>query len=84
MMDGSNKLTCIGIIGDGCGGGREFSVKDETLRAYDPQSKEIIVLLEDIKDAVAISKKGCSIFITCENENIEFNLSSMSITKQQS
>ena len=75
MMDGSSKLTCRGIIGDGCGGGREFIVENDTLAAYDPQTKEEIVLLENIIDAQEIRKSGCIITLTCRNEVIKFDLS---------
>jgi len=77
MMAGS-KISCIGIIGDGCGGGREFIVEDEILRAYDPQSCENIVLLEDVKNVINISKKGCILTLTCRDEVVVFDLSAMS------
>lgn len=70
-------LTCEGVIGDGCGGGRLFTIEDDMLKAYDPQTKETIVLLEGIKKATCISKKACIITITCIDEIIEFDLSSM-------
>ncbi|MBL0708584.1 MAG: thiamine biosynthesis protein ThiF [Sulfurimonas sp.] len=76
-MTDSSKLSCIGIIGDGCGGGREFIVKDEILSAYDPQSKESHILLKGIKKAKSIGKKNCIISIICEEEKIEFDLSLM-------
>lgn len=71
------ELTCIGVIGDGCGGGRVFTVHDDKLKVYDPQSKEFMVLLEDIKDALFVSKKGCIVTVECKNERIEFDLSAM-------
>jgi len=70
-----SKIYCEGIIGDGCGGGRIFIIEDETLIAYEPQTKEKIILLKDIHMPKNISKKGCIISIECENEIIEFNLS---------
>ena len=76
-MAGS-KISCIGIIGDGCGGGREFIVENEKLYAYDEQSDESILLLEDVKNAVSINKKACIISVTCRDEIIEFDLSSLS------
>ena len=76
MMDGS-KLTCTGIVGDGCGGGREFIVACNILTAYDPQTKEEIVLLKNIVNAHSISKSGCVITITCKEEIITFNLSKL-------
>ncbi len=81
MIHGSKeKLSCKGIIGEGCGGGRTFTIKEGTLTVYDPQSKESITLLENIHMPKSISKKKCVITIECENENIEFDLSSMSKT----
>ncbi|MEA1955937.1 MAG: thiamine biosynthesis protein ThiF [Campylobacterota bacterium] len=78
MMVGS-KISCIGIVGDGCGGGREFIIEDEVLFAYDPQTEEKIVLLENIKNVKAISKKGCKLFIECEDNNFKFDLSLMKV-----
>jgi hypothetical protein len=71
------KLTCEGIIGDGCGGGRLFTIDDNKLKAYDPKTEETMILLENVNGATAISKKGCTVFITCKEESIEFDLSSM-------
>ena len=76
-MAGS-KISCMGIIGDGCGGGREFIVEDEKLFAYDDITSENIVLLESVKDAIGISKKACILTVTCREQIIEFDLSSMS------
>jgi len=39
-------LTCEGIIEDGCGEGRIFTVQDNMLKVYEPKSKEIKVLVE--------------------------------------
>ena len=77
-MAGS-KISCMGVIGDGCGGGREFIVEDEKLVAYDEQSDETILLLEDVKNAVSISKKACVISVTCRDEVIKFDLSKMAV-----
>jgi len=71
----SDDLVCEGIIGDGCGGGRIFVVQDEKLEAYDPQTESSIALLQDVKNAVKIAKKGCLITIECKNETIRFDLS---------
>lgn len=76
-LNGDSPLVCEGIIGDGCGGGRFFLVKDERLVAYDPQTKSEILLLEGIKNAKAISKKRCILTIECENEVIRFDLSAL-------
>ncbi|MDD5158278.1 thiamine biosynthesis protein ThiF [Sulfurimonas sp.] len=73
------KLTCEGVVGDGCGGGRIFTVEESKLKVYDPQTKEIMILLDDVNNAESISKKGCLITIECEDKSIKFNLSIMSI-----
>jgi len=77
MSHGSEKLFCVGIVGDGCGGGREFIIDNEKLSAYDPLSKKSITLLEDIKKPISIHKNKCIIIIICEEENIQFDLSLM-------
>lgn len=71
------KLTCEGIVGDGCGGGRLFTIQEGVLKAYDPQSGEVVILLEGIKEPKGISKKGCTLFIECADEKFEFDLPSM-------
>ena len=73
------KLTCEGIVGDGCGGGRIFTIKDCELKTYDPQTKEFMTLLKDVNDAKSISKKGCIVSVECEDKSIKFNLSTMSL-----
>jgi len=70
-----NKISCIGIIGDGCGGGREFIIENNTLYAHDPLTKEDIILLKKIKGAKSILKQNCILHITCEHESFEFDLS---------
>jgi len=82
MIHGSNydlnsPLVCEGIIGDGCGGGRLFIVEEETLKAYDPQTKETFTLLSPIFNAKKIIKNACIITVECEKENIRFDLSRM-------
>jgi len=81
-FDLDSPLVCAGIIGDGCGGGRIFFVQESTLYAHDPVTNEDMKLLEDIQMPQRISKNKCVIFIECKEENIAFNLSSM--TKMQS
>ncbi|WP_428738002.1 thiamine biosynthesis protein ThiF [Sulfurimonas sp.] len=73
--DLNSPLVCEGIIGDGCGGGRIFFVEDEKLQVYDPMTKDIMVLLEELIDVSSISKLGCIITIKQEDKTIEFNLS---------
>ena len=77
MIVGSKKISCIGIVGDGCGGGREFIVQNETLSAYDPQTDESMILLENIHMPKNISKSGCIITVECEEEIINFDLSAL-------
>jgi len=78
MMAGS-KISCMGIVGDGCGGGREFVIEDDELFAYDPQSSQKIILLEEVYDAISISKDGCILFIECKDKSFEFDLSLMKV-----
>lgn len=78
-FDLDSPLVCEGIVGDGCGGGRIFHIENSCLKAYDPQTKESILLLEKIQTPKEMSKKSCTIFIECENELIKFDLSSMKI-----
>jgi len=78
-FDLKDPLVCEGIVGDGCGGGRIFYIKDETLYAHDPITKEDVTLLENIKMPKEISKKACDIFIKCEDKDMVFNLSSMKL-----
>ncbi|EDZ62229.1 hypothetical protein SMGD1_0613 [Sulfurimonas gotlandica GD1] len=76
-FDLNDPLICEGIIGDGCGGGRLFMVEQNTLKAYDPTTKESHVLLEDIVKPLSISKSVCIVTVVCEDETIEFDLSAM-------
>ena len=76
-FDLTSPLVCEGIIGDGCGGGRLFSAMHKQLKVYDPQSKEIVILLDDLKGAKSISKAGCIVSIKCEDEEIKFDLSAL-------
>lgn len=75
-----SKISCFGIIGDGCGAGREFIVENETLIAYDPYTQENITLLTNISHAQEISKHRCTLTIKCKNEIITFDLSTLKIT----
>ncbi|WP_457745968.1 thiamine biosynthesis protein ThiF [Sulfurimonas sp.] len=80
MMDGfdlSASLVCEGIVGDGCGGGRIFFVENEKLQVYDPITKEKILLLQNVKEALSVTKKGCVITVTCKDKNILFDLSTL-------
>ncbi len=72
---------CIGIIGDGCGGGRIFiaDTGNDMIKVYDPQSAEVFVIIKDIQKPNRITKKGCilSIYTDSKDQYIEFDLSSM-------
>jgi len=76
-FDLDSPLVCEGIIGDGCGGGRTFFVKESTLYAHDPVTNENMKLLEDIQMPQTLSKSKCLISIECKYEIIEFDLSRM-------
>jgi len=76
-FDLNDPLICEGIIGDGCGGGRLFMVKENSLKAYDPITKNSRVLLDNIEKPISISKKACIVTVVCESETVEFDLSEM-------
>jgi hypothetical protein len=80
MMDGfdlDSPLVCEGIIGDGCGGGRIFFIKEHSLCVYDPITKESITLLSDLEDIKEISKKGCIIYLVNSIQTELFDLSTI-------
>ena len=70
---------CEGIVGDGCGGGRIFFTDKESLKVFDPMTKEVIELLNGLDDPKELSKKGCHLFFTCKDEKMTFDLSKMSL-----
>jgi hypothetical protein len=76
-FDLSSPLVCEGIIGDGCGGGRIFFVKNESLCVYDPTTKMSMTLLDGVANIEKISKKSCIITLFLGNETIEFDLSTL-------
>ena len=76
-FDLKTSLVCEGIIGDGCGGGRLFYIRDEKLIAYDPNTKIEIILLQNICKPISISKSACLIYVECEKEDIKFDLSAL-------
>jgi len=79
MTPGSNRLSCYGIPGDGCGGGREFFIDECKLYASDPITKTKMLLLEGIEGPESIEKQGCKIIILCKKEKLVFNLSTLSL-----
>ena len=76
-FDLNSLLVCEGVVGDGCGGGRLFIVENETLKAYDPTTKEYFTLLTKLYNVVSISKSACLITIICKKEEIKFDLSAL-------
>lgn len=68
---------CIGVIGDGCGGGRVFiaDTDNNMIKAYEPESGDIIILADNISKPKLIKKIGCMLYITNDiNETIEIDL----------
>lgn len=76
-FDLDSALVCEGIVGDGCGGGRIFYIKESQLFAYDPQSKTDIKLLDNLIDVQSISKKACIIKIVFKNSSMHLDLSKL-------
>jgi len=76
-FDLDSPLVCEGIIGDGCGGGRIFFVKNQTLFVYDPITKKVMELLTNLNNVKKISKQSCIIILECEDKIIDFDLSSV-------
>ena len=71
----NSPLVCEGIVSDGCGGGRIFAVEDGCLVAYDPFSKQTMILERGIQQARKIVKNGCIVTVECEDGVLEFDLS---------
>lgn len=81
-MDGfdmSSPLVCEGIVGDGCGGGRIFFIKEDALMVHDPVTKEEMVLCDNLKGVQKIDKHGCHITLSLKENNLVFDLSLMSL-----
>lgn len=76
-FDLESPLVCEGVIGDGCGGDRIFFIQDATLKVYDKNTEERIVLITDLPNSQKIYKKACIIFIESQEGLIEFDLSSL-------
>ena len=72
---------CIGIIGDGCGGGRLFIADtfNNKIKAYFPDDRSMMTLLEGLNEPGGIAKKGCELYIANSNANeiVVFDLSKM-------
>lgn len=82
QLDALAKDFCIGKYGDGCGGGRVFVLDEDSVKAYDMQSDEVIVLLRGLNHTQSISKDGCMLKIDTDDEVINFNLSTMTKEKK--
>jgi len=74
-FDLSSPLVCEGIVGDGCGGGRIFFVKDDTLFVHDPLTSSDTLLLKGISNAKTLQKKACRLYLECEDGDIVFDIS---------
>ena len=73
-----------GQYGDGCGGGRIFICDsyNNRVKVYNPQSNEVMTLVEGLNQPSGISKKACNLYIcnTNSHEIIVFDLSQMQST----
>jgi hypothetical protein len=72
---------CEGIIGDGCGGGRFFFTCKDSINAYDPFSKSVMLLIDGLDEPQNITKKGCQLFFTCKEKKKIFDFSLMSLVE---
>ena len=68
---------CEGIIGDGCGGGRIFFTTQDTIKVFDPVSKEVSTLIQGLSSPKNIAKDGCNLFFNCKEKKMTFDLSQM-------
>ena len=72
---------CVGVIGDGCGGGRVFIADtfNNKIKAYFPDDGSMMTLLEGLSEPSGLSKKGCELFVANTNahEILVFDLSQM-------
>ena len=71
----------VGQYGDGCGGGRIFIADsyNNKVKVYNPETKEVTILLEELAEPCGIDKKACELYIcnTNKHEIIIFDLSKM-------
>lgn len=74
-IDINSPLVCEGVVGDGCGGGRLFYIRDASLFAYDTYTQLAVKLCDGLEGALALEKKGCIITIFYENRSSAFDLS---------
>jgi peroxiredoxin len=70
-----------GQYGDGCGGGRVFiaDTYNNKIKVYDPESGEMLTLLDTLHEPGGIAKKGCTLYIADTNAHavIAFDLPTM-------
>ncbi len=76
FLDENARDFCVGVYGDGCGGGRVFVLYASYVKAYDLEGGEVMII-EALEDARHISKKGCLLSIQTGVRTLEFNLSTM-------
>ena len=71
----------VGKYGDGCGGGRVFITDsyNNKVKVYNPQTKEVITIVDNLDEPAGIDKKACELYIcnTNKHEIIIFDLSKM-------
>jgi len=79
-IDRNSPLVCEGIVGDGCGGGRLFYIKESRLFAHDPMTKSDILLLENLQNAIRVEKNGCIITIEFQEKRLYYDLSEMRLS----
>lgn len=76
---------CCGVYADGCGGGRIFIADsyNNIIKVYNPQSDEVLSLIEGLDEPSGIGKKACKLYIcnTNKHEIIVFDLSQMQGTR---
>lgn len=76
---------CVGQYGDGCGGGRVFIADsyNNTVKVYNPQTKEVMHLIEGLAEPSGIDKKSCELYIcnTNAHEVLIFDLSQMNLRR---
>ena len=75
---------CVGQYGDGCGGGRIFIADsyNNRVKVYNPQTDEVMTLIEGLDEPSGIDKKSCRLYVcnTNKHEIIIFDLSQMKRT----
>lgn len=68
---------CVGVYGDGCGGGRIFVLYGTYVKVYDLEQEESFVLYEGFSQGQNINKTGCQLNIQTPLKRINYNLSTM-------